>query len=81
MTNWTARAKAPLVRAGKLLTARTDETQLSSVSSVSTSQCSHRVSTVSSVTGSASVKNMRFTSDLLEAAMAVCDHYLSLIHI
>ena len=60
MTNWTARAKSAISKMGQGCTDKTDETPLSSVSSVGIW---------------AVFENTQLASDLIEAAMKVCDRH------
>ena len=78
MTNWTARAKSAISKMGQGCTDKTDETPLLSVLAVPTGAVYHlpdRLSSVSSVGIWAVFENTQLASDLIEAAMKVCDHH------
>ena len=78
MTNWTNRAKIAILKMGQGGTDRTDETPLLSVLSVppgAVYQFPDRLSSVSSVGVWAVFENTQLASDLIEAAMKVCDHH------
>lgn len=78
MTNWTARAKSAISKMGRGCTDKTDETPLLSVLSVPTGAVYHlpdRLSSVSSVGIWAVFENTQLASDLIEAAMKVCDRH------
>lgn len=78
MTNWLARAKLAFSNKGQGCTAKTDETPLLSVLSVppgAVYQLPDRLSSVSSVGVWAVFENTQLASDLIEAAMKVCDSH------
>jgi len=78
MTNWTNRAKVAISKMGLGGTDETDEIPLMSVLAVPPGAVYHfpdRLSSVSSVGVWAVFENTQLASDLIEAAMKVCDHH------
>jgi hypothetical protein len=78
MSSWTARARAAFSNTGQGLTDKTDETPLLSVLSVppgAVYRLPDRLSSVSSVGIWAVFENTKLTSDLVEAAMKVCERH------
>lgn len=78
MSTWTARAKAAFTNTVQGRTDETDETPLLSVLSVPPGAVYHlpdRLSSVSSVGVWAVFENTQLASDLIEAAMKVCDQH------
>lgn len=78
MTNWLARAKLAFSNKGQGCTDITDETPLLSVLAVPPGAVYHfpdRLSSVSSVGVWAVFENTQLASDLIEAAMKVCDRH------
>ena len=78
MTNWTNRAKVAILKMGQVGTDITDETPLTSVLAVPPGAVYHfpdRLSSVSSVGVWAVFENTQLASDLIEAAMKVCDKH------
>ncbi|HVR49782.1 MAG TPA: hypothetical protein VMS38_08580, partial [Pseudorhodoferax sp.] len=78
MTSWTERAEAYFLERGQYPTAKTDETPISSVSSVpprGLSENTHGVSPVSSVGVVALFETRMLAEELMKAAMAACDHH------
>lgn len=76
MTRWLARAKAQILPMGTGATDITDESPLVSVSSLPTGaiyRFPDRLSSVSSVGVRAVFENTALASDLIEAAMRVCN--------
>lgn len=78
MTTWLSRAKLAFPNKGLERTDETDKTPLSSVLSVPPGAVYHlpdRLSSVSSVGIWAVFENTQLASDLIEAAMKVCDRH------
>lgn len=78
MSNWTARLKSAISNMGQGCTDETDETPLLSVLSVppgAVYQFPDRLSSVSSVGVWAVFENTQLASDLIDAAMKVCDKH------
>jgi hypothetical protein len=78
MSNWTARLKSELLKTGLEGTAKTDIRGVSSVTSVPPGAVYHfpdRLSSVSSVGVWSVFENTQLASDLIEAAMKVCDQH------
>lgn len=78
MSSWTARARAAFSNTGQGFTDKADETQLLSVLSVppgAVYRLPDRLSSVSSVGIWAVFENTKLASDLIEAAMKVCDRH------
>lgn len=78
MSNWLARAKLAFSNKGQGCTDITDETPLMSVLSVppgAVYRFPDRLSSVSSVGVWAVFENTQLASDLIEAAMKVCDKH------
>lgn len=78
MTNWTARARTAFQEMRQGGTDKTDRSRVSSVLAVPTGAVYHlpdRLSSVSSVGIWAVFENTQLASDLIEAAMHVCDQH------
>lgn len=78
MSTWAERARREILKTGPTPTDKTDETPLSSVSSVpacAAFEKQHAVSSVSSVGVVAIFENCALAAELIEAAMVACDHH------
>lgn len=78
MSTWAERARREILKTGPTPTDKTDETPLSSVSSVPTGAVFEKqqaVSSVSSVGVVAIFENCALADELLRAAMLACDHW------